>query len=158
MLAWFVGIVETPTSCKLDSDWTEIRTGKQTMNWTEVLNLNIRIKAGIDLMIDLVKMQLPKSEMIFYNRSCQDLDLFFDVGVVCWSHWNTTVTDLIHQQKIKLGFELCNKGVNPKSHRSDWCDESGAGVLTRLGDGFKRAAQSLIVISLEESVDKYSHP
>jgi len=30
--------------------------------------------------------------------------------------------------------------------------------LTRLGDGFKRAVQSLIVISLEESVDKYSHP
>ena len=40
----------------------------------------------------------------------------------------------------------------------EWCNESGAGALTHLGDGFKRAAQSLIGISLEESVDKYSHP
>ena len=40
----------------------------------------------------------------------------------------------------------------------EWYDESGAGVLTRLGDAFNSAAPSPIAISLEESVDKYSHP
>ena len=39
-----------------------------------------------------------------------------------------------------------------------WYDESGAGALTHLGDGFKSAAPSPIAVSLEESVDKYSHP
>ena len=39
-----------------------------------------------------------------------------------------------------------------------WYNESGAGALTHLADGFKSAAPSPIGVSLEESVDKYSHP
>ena len=64
-------------------------------------------------------------------------------------------------EKQSLHFQKKPREVKQDGYfwgREEWCNESGAGALTHPGDDFKRAAQSLIGISLEESVDKYSHP